>query len=148
MHAIVYFATPFFSDLPPTEMDSEDIRGFVNPMFSYGATRNELVYIVEGQTATGRATLIRYNASNFTVVDDTIPDGWSTVTIDLYEETVKAKQLHQKYNNDYSDYFTENFVESLKLLKKFRAKIIVSGDKKFHSFEYLHAVCDDNVDNE
>lgn len=144
VYAIVYFATPFFSNLPPVEVDKDELRYFVNPMYSYGVTRNELVYIIKNRTITGRSTLVRYNTANFAIVDSTIPDNWSTSVIDLVEEVSKVRSLFEQHgNNDAS-----NFIKPLEELRSYKAKIIVSGEEKFHSFEYLHSICDDNVDDD
>lgn len=140
VYATAYFATPFFSDLPPLEVDSEDIRKFVNPMYSYGVIRNELVYIIKSETATGRETLVRFNIANFRVVDATIPDDWSTSVIDLYKEVEKAKAIFEEHSN--AD--AANFIKPLEALRLYGAKIIVTGRKEFHSFEYLESVCDDD----
>lgn len=144
VHGIVYFATPFFSHESPTSIDSNELRGLVNPVYSYGVIRNELVYIIEEQTVTGRKTLSRFNAANFEVVDATIPMNWSTTTIDLYKEVLQAQKLFEEHGNAQSSQFTE----PLKALRAYNAQIIVTGDKKLHSFEYLQKVCDDDLDEE
>lgn len=140
VYGMIYFATPYFSQASPTEVDVVETRGFINPVYSYGVIRNELIYIIESTTQTDRQTFMRFNASNFDVIDERVPVDWRTSAIDLHEEVVKVKLLFQEAGSSVNE-----FTGPLQALKAFKAKVVVSGADKLHDFEYLHELCDDSL---
>lgn len=139
VQGIVYFATPYFSELSPNQIDSNELRGFTNPIYSSGVIRNELVYIISAVTVSGRETWARFNAANFRVTDATIPDDWSTSIIDLHEEVEKTEHMYKDAQEQPVD-----LKQPLKDLKAFSAKIVVTGPSKLRSSESFFAVCDDD----
>ena len=102
--------------------------------------RNELIYIIESITQSDRQTFMRFNASNFDVIDERVPVHWRTSAIDLHEEVLKVKLLFQEVGSSGNE-----FTEPLKALEAFKAKVVVSGADKLHDFEYLHELCDDSL---
>lgn len=129
--AILYFVTPFMQSIDNEYVPSH----FINPLYSHGLLPNEVVYLIETTTATGRKTLARFLTTNFDVIDTRVGDNWSVGVINIAEEMQKvmsvisseeATLLYQKH-------------------KDFNSTILVFGDKKFHNPEYLYDSCEDNL---
>lgn len=134
VEAIVYFITPYFVSTRPTAIDTDLLRGFTNPLYSYGRIRNETVYIIKTLTTTGRETIARFNIANFEIIDPTTPADWSTADIDLYEQVLAVKDALS---------YVKDLNLTLRQLKESHAKIVVMGNKQIHSPAYLYEICDD-----
>jgi len=120
------------------------VRNFFDPKYSYGVSRNELVYYIECDTDGRGKVLARFNAANFLIDDTTIPADWLSASFDITQKAVEVAELLKERLPEVSGRIFNNTRD----INGQQNSFYVTGFPELTEYDFFLAASDDNMSDE